>query len=204
VKIHMVEQRSAEWGQLRCGIPTASEFGRLVTSKGEPSKSAADYAIDLAGEKYSGKPELDAWEGNSYTDRGTELEDKAIALYEFNQDATVNRVGFVTDDAEEIGCSPDGLVGEDGMIEIKARRGRNHIKAILYHRKHGRCPPDYVQQTQGQMMICARAWCDLVFYHPKLPLLIIRQTPDEKLQAALTEQLTLVCRERDSILKEIQ
>src|SRR3546814_2809936 len=84
---------------------------------------------------------------------------------------------FVTDYAETMGCSPDGLVGDDGMVEVKCLKAENHIKAILYHASKGHCPPDYVQQTQGQLLICERQWCDLVFYHPDLPLLAIRQEP---------------------------
>jgi len=201
---HDCEQRSEEWYALRTGIPTASEFSKLVTSKGEPSKSAATYAITLAAEAYADKPEIDAWEGSVFTDRGRELEEKAIALYEFMRGVTVERVGFVTDDKSEVGCSPDGLVNDDGMVEIKCLKAENHIKAILYHKKNGRCPPDYVQQTQGGMMICGRQWCDLVFFHPDLPPLVIRQTPDAELQKALGEQLESVRAERDRVLAALR
>ncbi len=197
---HDCEQRSAEWCQLRIGIPTASEFSKLVTSKGGPSKSISEYAITLAAEVYSGMPELDSWQGNSYTDRGQELEADAIGLYEFKNNVTVERVGFVTDDKKEMGCSPDGLVNADGMIELKCLKAENHIKAILYHKKHGHCQSTYILQTQGQMLICDRQWCDLTFFHPYLPLLVIRQTPDPKLQAALTKQIPLVRKERDAVL----
>lgn len=201
--IHDVEQRSPEWYALRAGMPTASEFSKIVTSKGEPSKSAAGYALTLAAEKFAGKP-VDAWEGNSWTERGREMEDQAGALYEFAHDAVIEPVGFVTDDAGEMGCSPDGFVGDDGLVEFKALKAENHVKAILYYRKHGYCPTDYVQQAQGQMLITARAWCDLVFYHPELPLLVIRQTPDVKLQGALCKQLPLLREERDRVLADLR
>ncbi len=195
--IHDVDQRSDEWYALRAGIPTASEFSKLVTSKGEPSKSAAGYALTLAGEKYAGKP-LDAWEGNQWAERGRELEIKAIELYEFAYDATVEPVGFVTDDEQTMGCSPDGIVNNGG-VEIKCLKAENHIKAILYHRKNGHAPVDYLQQTQGQMWICDWAWCDLIFYHPELPLLVIRQNPEPALWTALVHAIGLVSAARDDI-----
>lgn len=197
MKIHDVEQGTEAWFSLRAGVPTASEFSKLITSKGELSKSIAGYALTLAGEKYAGKP-LDAWEGNQWTERGKEMEAEAISLYEFAYGCSVEKIGFVTSDDGAMGCSPDGIVGGGG-IEIKCLKAENHIKTILYFQKHGCSPPDYTQQTQGQMMICGWEWCDLIFYHPELPLLVIRQEPDEDLFCALTDAINAVCAERDNI-----
>ena len=201
--LHDAEQRSEDWYRLRAGLPTASEFSKIVTSKGEPSKTAATYAITLACELYAGKP-VDAWEGNTWTERGREYEQEALDFYAFASDAEVVPVGFVTDDDGSMGCSPDGLVGDDGMVEVKCLKAENHVKTILYHRKHAKCPTDYVQQTQGQMMICGRQWCDLIFYHPDLPMLTIRQEPDPAFQQALTEGIRDVLKERDAVFKTIE
>lgn len=201
--VHAVEQRSEEWYALRTGRPTASEFSKIVTSKGDVSKSLPGYAITLAGELFAGGP-VDAWEGNGHTERGRELEEQALQLYGFALDATVTPVGFVTDDDMTMGCSPDGLVDDDGMVEIKCLKAENHIKAILYHQKNGTCPPDYVQQTQGQMMICGRAWCDVVFFHPDLPLLTIRQEPDAVLRDALATNIPELLKERDRVLAALR
>jgi len=201
--IHDFEQRSPEWYAARCGIPTASEFSKLITSKGEPSKTLNTYALTLAGEAFAGEP-LEVWEGNQWTERGKELEGEAIHLYEFATESKVELVGFVTTDAQNAGCSPDGFVGNDGMVEIKCLKPENHIKAILYHQKNGTCPTDYVQQTQGQMLICERKWCDLIFYHPKLPMLTIRQEPDAKLWDALKGGIKDVIAERDRVLAALR
>jgi hypothetical protein len=201
--VHTVEQRSPEWYALRTGIPTASEFSKLVTSKGEASKSADGYALTLAAEMFAGKP-VDVWEGNAWTERGREIEEHALTLYEFTRDVEIAPVGFVTDDAQSMGCSPDGLIGDDGMIEVKCLKAENHVKAILYFQKHGRCPTDYVQQTQGQLMICERAWCDLLFHHPELPPLIIRQEPDAEIHAALRTAVPSLLAERDRVLAALQ
>lgn len=200
--VHHIEQGSPEWFSLRAGKPTASEFSKLITSTGEPSKSLQGYAITLAGEMYAGKP-LDAWEGNAYTERGKLLEEDARRAYAFLHDVEPVTVGFISDDAVQYGCSPDSLIG-DGMLEIKCLKAENHIKAILYYRKHRKCPPDYVQQTQGQMMVCERGWCDLFFHHPDLPQLIIRQERDETIIKALSEQIHNVINERDKILEELR
>ena len=201
--VHDTEQGSEAWFALRAGRPTASCFDKLITSTGETSKSLSGYAITLAGELYAGKP-LDAWEGNAYTERGKLLEEEARKMYAFLHDVEPVKVGFVTDDSMLYGCSPDSFVGDDGMLEIKCLKAENHIKAILYYRKHKKCQPDYVQQTQGQLMVCERQWCDLFFYHPDLPRLTIRQYPDNEIKYSLRANIVTVLEERDKILVEIK
>ncbi len=203
MKRHNVEQNTPEWLKLRAGKPTASEFSKLITSTGEPSKSLPTYAISLAAELYAGKP-LDAWEGNSYTERGHALEDDARRLYALLHDQDPEIVGFMTDDAERYGCSPDSLVGADGGSEIKCLKAENHVKAILYYRKHNKCPPDYVQQVQGGLLVCERQWWDLFFYHPDLPALTIRIDRDDGLISALRAGIESVLAERDRILAELR
>jgi len=199
--IHDIEQGTDDWFLLRAGIPTASEFSKLITSKGEPSKSMPAYAMTLAAEKYAGKP-LEGFDGNGWTERGKELEEAAKAAYSFVTGLEGKDVGFITDDDKEYGCSPDWLVGE-GLAEFKCLKTENHVKTMLYYKKHDRCPTDYVQQTQGQMFVTGKEWCDLVFYHPDLPLVVIRQTPDKAVIEGLTKQLKAIKKERDSILETI-
>lgn len=201
--IHDLEQNSDEWLAIRAGMPTASNFAKLITSTGEPSKSMSVYANLLAAELYAEKP-LNDFEGNQWTERGHELEEDAATMYDFIKDVETEKVGFVTDDDRLYGCSPDRFVGDDGMIEIKCLKTENHVNAILYHQKNGRCETKYVQQPQGQMYICERKWCDLVFYHPDLPLLVIRQKPDKKIVDGLTSQLHKVRELRDSVLKTLK
>jgi len=203
MKIHNdIEQNSDQWLALRAGKPTASAFSNLITSTGTASKSLPNYAITLAGELYAGKP-LDAFEGNSWTERGHDLEDNARAKYEMLNDIDAIQIGFVTDDKETHGCSPDSLVGDNGLLEIKCLKAENHIKAIMYHQKHGKMPTTYVQQTQGQMMVCERDWCDLVFYHPDLPMLTIRSEPDTKIIHGLKQGIADVIAERDEVLEKL-
>ena len=115
--IHNLEQGTDEWLALRAGKPTASEFSKLITSTGDTSKSMKAYAEQLGGEMYAGQP-LDTWEGNKYTDRGLEIEDEAVSWYEMMNGIDTEKVGFVTDDDSQYGCSPDRLVGDNGLLEM--------------------------------------------------------------------------------------
>lgn len=203
--VHDIEQRSPDWYALRAGKPTASAFGDLITPKTmKPSASLLPYAAQLANELFTGESDPDGFIGNGWTDRGEMFEENALAWYEFAHDVSVERVGFVTDDEQTMGCSPDGLVGDDGMIEIKSLKALNHTLALFEFHETGAGPADYRAQTQGQMMICGRKWCDLLFFHDLLPPFVIRQTPDgeyiEKLQAAIQTLLT----RRDEILAALR
>lgn len=197
--IHTCLQGSPEWAALRIGIPTASNFSRLVTGKGAPSTSLAGYARELAAEMFAGKS-LDVFDGNAWMDRGKIKEAEAVALYEFTKDIAVERVGFVTNDSKTAGCSPDALVGEDGGLEVKCLKAESHIEVVTYHNKHGRCPPKYLPQVQGSLMITERNFWDQMFYHPDLPPLVVRNVPDVEWQASLKKAFDEVITERDKIL----
>lgn len=197
--IHNVQQNTPEWYQIRAGKPTTSAFSKVVTSKGELSAQAGGYAAELAIELFTGGP-AEGFEGTDWTERGKELEAQAVAYYTFMNDADVQEVGFVTDDEQRIGCSPDRFIGSDGMLEIKCLKPANHVAVMDFHKRNGRCEAKYVPQTQGQLYVCNREWCDLVFYCPKLPPVIIRQEPDEKFQAALPDALDSLLKQRDEAL----
>lgn len=195
-------QRSPEWFAIRAGIPTASDAGKLITSTGKKSTQQADYAYQLAADLYAGKP-LDRWEGNASTERGRELEGEALKAYREDTGAWIETVGFCTDDDGYYGCSPDGLT-DDGMVEIKCLGAKNHVKALVYHNKTKCAPPDYIPQVHMQMLVCNRGWCDLFYYHPDLPNLIVRQYKVDTLQRALIEQLEICIEARDNFLNIIK
>jgi len=200
--INYCEQYSDEWYAGRLGKPSSSSFSKLVTSTGAESKSMIPYAQKLAGDLFAGK-EIDAWEGNKYTERGHEIEAEARAYYSMVNDVEVEQVGFITDAMGRWLCSPDGLIGDDGILEIKCLP-KLHIAALLYYQKNGKAPTDYIVQTQGQLFISGRKWVDLEYYHPDLPKIIIRQYPDKKIQAALEKQLMACIAERNITLKILQ
>lgn len=172
---HKVEQRSAAWYALRMGKPTASEFHRIVTPKGKLSEQCTDYAHTLLAELMLGKP----MEGpeTPWMLRGQELEDNAIEAYEFETGRETSQGGFVTDDDDTIGCSPDRLVGNDGLIEMKCPAPNTQVGYLL-----DRTSLEFAKkcQVQGQLLVTGREWCDLVAYHPEMPLIVVRAKRDEK------------------------
>lgn len=192
-----VDQNSEAWLTVRCGLPTASEFSKIVTGTGKASTQSSDYAAQLAAEAFAGKP-LERWEGNAATERGHEMEDVARSAYEFQNDVEVVRVGFVTN--HDAGASPDGFVGTDGLHEIKCQLAKGHVQTLAYYRKHKRPPPSYYPQAQGQLLICEREWVDLDFFHPDLPGLTVRIVRDEAYIRDLLAGIKSVCEERDELL----
>ena len=185
MKVHDVEQNSSEWEQLRAGKPTASAFSRIITGMGKPSDSMREYAEELATELYAGKP-LNTWSGNKYSDYGHETEEEARYAYELRTGIAVEQIGFVTDDAEQYGCSPDAKTEDGGGLEIKCLP-KKHVFTLLYWKKHGKAPTNYIAQTQGQLFVTGWKYVDLFFYRPDLPNLVIRHEPNPVIFAALAK-----------------
>ena len=199
--IHNVVQNSAEWFELRKGKPTASMFSNLVTPKTlKPSKS--DYHIQLATETLLGF-DPDEWVGNADTDHGHDAELHATKAYQDKTGLLCEPVGFVTDDNELYGCSPDRLVGSDGILEIKSPRAKNVIKYWMEYVETNECPADFKIQVQGQLMITERDWCDLTLYHPNLPLKVVRVIPNKEIHSVLLEQIHKVMQKRDATIQEM-
>lgn len=175
MKKYNFEQNTKEWYQARLGIPTASEFSKIITPGGAASKSAEDYANHLIAEMMCGEP-VETFEGSKWTQRGKDLEPDAILFYEQTKNVTVERVGFVTDDNRTMGCSPDGLIGDDGMLEIKILSPKNHVAQML----KASVDREHYPQVMGQLYVANRKWVDVMAYHPVMPSIIIRVMRDDK------------------------
>ena len=178
------EQGSQEWLQARLGVPSASRFNVIVTTKGEPSKSAKAYINELVAEKITG--EKTAFKVTDAMQHGTDTEDEARRFYEFAEGVEVDQVGFGIHYLGNFGCSPDGLVGNDGGLEIKCPQPK---KIIEYLEKPASAITAYYQQIQGCMLVTQRNWWDLLIYHPKMKPLLQRVFVDidfiSKLEAEL-------------------
>ena len=171
------EQGTPEWHKDRLGIPSASMFSSIITSAGKPSTSAKTYMNQLLADWYVGHP-VDPWPGNKFTEDGKDREPEIRQLYEFLTDMEVQEIGFCYKDEKKlVGCSPDGLVGDDGLVEFKNPKGSTMIKYLLSGDK---VPSEYVAQVQGQMWITGRQWCDFMFHHPDIGHKIIHVERDEK------------------------
>lgn len=160
-----IVQGSPEWHQLRLGKVTASKVADVIAkTKNGYAATRANYAAQLITERLTGLPT----EGftNAAMQWGTDTEPQARAAYEFNRAETVVEVPFVLHPSiGDTGASPDGLVGDDGLIEIKAPNTATHIDTL----KSETVPSRYVTQMQWQMACTGRKWVDFVSYDPRLP-----------------------------------
>jgi hypothetical protein len=196
MKIYEFEQGTPEWHEIRCGIPTASCFDQIVTTKGDPSKQRTKYMYKLAGERLAGKAEESYQNGPML--RGKELEAEARSLYQIIKDLPVKTVGFCL--ADGYGASPDSLVGENGGLEIKCPIMSTHVGYLL----ENRMPTDYFQQVQGNLLVTGREWWDFVSYYPAIRPLIVRIERDEVFIRALKAELTNFCQNLDEIVEKLK
>jgi hypothetical protein len=173
IEIFNFEQGSPEWIACRLGIPTASKFGTILAKgrDGGASKTRKEYLFKLLGERVTGEQMYNYQ--NDHMERGKEMEDEARNYYAFMTDAEPQRVGFIKNFGA--GCSPDSLVGNDGMLEIKTKLP--HIQCELL--VTGVFPSEHIPQLQGQLWIAEREWVDFESYWPKTRPFIKRVYRDE-------------------------
>ena len=164
--IHTMEQRSDEWFAVRCGKLTASRVAdALAKTKTGWGAARERYLTEVVLERITGQV-VPLGFTSADMQWGTDTEPEARAAYEFRLDAAVEEVGFVDHGTiKNFGCSPDGLVLEGGMVEIKCPASHTHLKTIL----DNKIPPQYIKQMQAQMLICQRRWCDFVSFDPRMP-----------------------------------
>lgn len=162
--INGIEQGSKEWSNLRLGKITASRIKDLLSNGkgGAVSKTAESYMIELIAEKLTGNSK--SFFENAAMKWGTETEPLAREMYSVNNDfIEVEQVAFIELN-EFIGMSPDGLIGDDGLLEIKAPETTTQLKRAL----SGDYGADYKAQIQMQLWVSGRKWCDFVSYDPRL------------------------------------
>jgi len=158
-----IEQGSADWHSLRLGKITASRV-KDVLSKGRgttPSKLSETYMIELLAERLTG--EAKPFFENDAMRWGTETEPQARAMYELRSGNTVEEVAFVKHN-EFIGVSPDGFIGDDGLLEIKSPNTTTQLKRAFSEGYSS----DYKAQIQCQLWVTERKWCDFVSFDPRL------------------------------------
>jgi putative phage-type endonuclease len=168
-----IEQQSPEWFAIRKGKMTASHAQAI----GNAGKGLETYIYDLVAEEYS-SAEKEQF-SNEHTERGNELEEVARGIYELENNVDVEQVTFIEYD-EYVGCSPDGLVGKNGLIEIKSPNDTEYLKYLIFG--EGQIDTKYIWQCQMQMLVTGRSWNDLVIYNPnfKKSMLVYRIIPDKE------------------------
>ena len=192
------EQNSDLWLEARCGIPTASGFADVLANGkgGAPSKTRQTYMYKLAGERITGKPAENY--RNAYMDRGHEVEDQARAWWEMTTGQTVQRVGFIRCDERNVGCSPDGLVGESAGLEIKSVAPHLLIPIL----ESGEFPAEHKAQVQGSLWVTGRSHWHCVAFFPGMPGFKTVIERDEAYIAKLAVAVKEFNQELDALVKK--
>lgn len=194
MKIYDCEQGSEEWHALRCGIVTASEVSKVL-AKGQ-GKGRRKYMNELAGERLTGTVAESFT--NAHMERGKAMEDEARAAYTMETANDVTRVGFVAN--EHMGASPDGLIGEEGSIEIKT--ALPHI--LVETHRVGRFPPEHGAQIQAILWVTERPWCDAWMYWPKINPYLERIHRDERKIAEIAAAVPAFNKELAELVDEMR
>lgn len=195
MEIFEFEQGSEDWYEIKLGIVSTSNFHKVL-NKGT---GRGLYMRKLAGEKLTGTHQIDY--SNKNMENGQELEAFAKEYYEAYNGCSVKQVGFIKRN-DWIGTSPDGLVGDDGLIEVKCPLPSTHIENIL----KAKMPACYTPQVQGQLWVTERKWCDWVSYCPAVkdrPFFNIRVFRDEKYINVLEIAVIDFVRELKKIIEKI-
>jgi len=183
MRISKFEQRTPEWFADRLGVPSASQFHKIITPTGQASKQVDGYINDLVAEKVT-QQQAYVHETEAMR-RGTELEPMARENFEFITDYAVSEIGFCKLDKLEIGCSPDGVIdlpdGKVAVLEIKCPMANTMVEYL----RDGILPPKYKPQVQGQLWITEADHAYFFAFHPDFVPLLIKVERDEDFIAKL-------------------
>jgi len=199
--IRNIDQGSEQWLKLRLGVATASNFDKIITTTGKESESLKKYALQLATELMLETPEPSF--KNDVMARGNELEPLARDAYQEQSFNVVEQITMFKSDCGNFGYSPDGLVDDDGLVEIKCPIATTHFKYLL----DNKIPSDYWQQVQGGLWVSQRKWIDFVSYNSYFKdkkLFIVRVERDEEYIAKLAELANKVILIRDEYLNKLE
>jgi predicted phage-related endonuclease len=174
------EQGSSEWFDVRRGIVTASCFDAVMANGkgGAESKMRRKYMLTLIGERLTG--ETAESYSNGHMERGKVMEAEARDLYSFTTGNEIKQVGFIKL-GDDIGASPDGLIGDPGCLEVKTKQPHLHLDCLL----RDEVPSEHLKQIQGQLWVSDREWCDFVSYWPGLKIFIKRVNRDVSMIAKI-------------------
>lgn len=184
-------QGSDAWHAARCGLLTASEMKLIVTPtlKAASNDKERAHLYELLAQRITKYVEPRYVSDDML--RGQEDEIAAVLLYAKTY-APVQSVGFITNDkwGFTLGYSPDGLVGDDGLVECKSRSQKYQIQTLVDYVPVHKIDPDFMIQVQTGLLVSEREWCDLISYCGGLPMATVRVLPDSKVQAAIIEAAT--------------
>lgn len=197
----MTEQRTEEWFAARLGKVTASRIKDVMA--GKTTAARRNYIAQLVAERLTNKaPESFT---NAAMQWGTDQEPFARAAYEARTGVLVDETGLVDHPViPNSGASPDGLVGDDGLVEIKCPNTATHMETLLTRTPDS----DYIGQMQWQMACTGRKWCDFVSYDPRMPenlqLCVIRVNRDDKKIGEIEKEIIKFLAEVDEKLSKLK
>jgi putative phage-type endonuclease len=197
-----MEQRSEEWFQARLGKVTASRVADVLAKiKSGESASRRNYKIQLVSERLTGEKQ-ETYVNQAMQD-GIDREFYAREKY-VQQFGEVEEVGFIQHPTLEAGASPDGMVGDDGILEIKCPMGSTHTETLMTQD----IPSKYVPQVQFQLLVTGRKWCDFVSYNPMFPehlqVFVKRIEADPVYQKELESEVKQFLEEVDTIINKLK
>jgi putative phage-type endonuclease len=197
-----MEQRSEEWFQARLGKVTASRVADVLAKiKSGESASRRNYKIQLVSERLTGERQ-ESYINQAMQD-GIDREQFARERY-VQEHGEVEEVGFMQHPTLEAGASPDGLVGDDGLIEIKCPMGSTHTESLMSQD----VPTKYIPQIQFQLLVTGRKWCDFVSYHPMFPkhlqIFVKRIEADPVYQQELEVEVKQFLKEVDDVINKLK
>ncbi len=196
MKIVECIQGSDEWFEARLGFVTASNFHKVLNKRTGRKlymrKVAAERLTGLREESYK----------NDFMEAGSETEAEARRYYEIANDCKVEQVGFVMRD-DWVGGSPDGLIGKDGLLEVKCPLSSTHIETIL----SGKMPALHVPQVQGLLWVTGRNWCDFVSFDSRVlsqPMFCVRVERDTEYFKMLAGEVGVFVNELKAMIAQIE
>jgi putative phage-type endonuclease len=197
-----MEQRSEEWFQARLGKVTASRVADVLAKiKSGESASRRNYKIQLVSERLTGEKQ------ETYINQAMQdgIDREAFARDRYVQQfGEVEEVGFIKHPTLEAGASPDGMVGEDGILEIKCPMGSTHTETLMTQD----VPSRYVPQIQFQLLVTGRKWCDFVSYNPMFPehlqVFVKRVEADPVYQKELESEVKQFLSEVDNVINKLK
>jgi len=194
-----IEQGSPEWRALKAGIPSASNFDKICTTKGEPSKQSKGYMYELAAQVISDQI-IESYT-NQNMEEGKLREAESRKLYEMAHDVDVAKVAVVyQDEQKKYLCSPDGIVNGKYGLELKNPLPKTQVKYLL----GGKLPTEYILQVQGSLFITGFYRWDFQSYVPGMPLLAISVSRDETLITKLESELHTFVFELDGVIRKLR
>ena len=199
MKIIDVPQGSQEWLDIRIGLPTSSNFSKIIDTAGKRSKQRTEYLYQVAGERLSGQYHTTF--KSEAMQHGNDTEEEASQMYSLLTGNDIEKIGFCLSDCGRWGASPDRLIAsQKGLLEVKCPLAKTQVKRLI----KDELPTEYFQQVQGQLFVTGFEWCDFFSYFAGMEPFLIRVMPDKDYHKRLEEELNSFCDDLDKLINKIR